>query len=601
MVAKMCSVNMKINYLWISISSIMKRLISCIIAATAILTSCCGPKDGEYTFRILSTNDVHGHYFDTHYLNGQATPSLMSAAWAIDSVRVAAGAENVILIDAGDAMHGDNAAYYYNYVDTDSEHVFARMLEYLKYDAWIPGNHDFETGHPVYDRVEASLDVPILAANALRTDNGEPYFKEYVSFKRQGLKFTIIGFTQPNIKNAYAPELWSGMDFMSLYPDFTQEVVDRVRAEEKPDVVIVAIHSGSGHGNGKELEQQGLDLFQSLEGVDFIISSHDHIAAVRQNEKIAFINTGNYCANLGYGTITIKVEDGKVTDKKLSAELIRLDRTKVDEEMKAFFQPDFEAVKAYVTKDVGEVRMDLDGMAALAGMSDYVNLLHTVCLEESGAQVSFAAPSSQNVALKAGKLIYNDLFTLYPNDNQLYVVKMTGKEIKDYLENSYDGWVNTLDKSQDHIFKMRSFTHPRMGGRQMWFLAGSAYNMDSAGGLVYEVDVTKPFGERVSISSLADGSVFDEAAEYDVAMTSYRARGGAKMLNKVGVDTRKIDERVVAIHGDIRALLNEYISANSPVDHDMVSDPALIGHWSFVPENKARKALEKDMSLLFAR
>ena len=535
----------------------MKRSVISLFAFIVLLASCCGPKDGEYTFRILTTNDVHGHYFDKMYQSDETAPSMMSIAWVIDSVRVADGAENVILIDAGDCLHGDNAAYYFNYVNKDSEHVFARMLEYLDYDAWIPGNHDIETGHPVYDRVAKSLDVPVLAANAVHADSGEPYFGEYVTLKRHGLKITIVGFTNPNIKNAYAPELWKGMDFISLYPDFAQSVVDRVRAKENPDVVIVAIHSGAGKGDGSQFEQQGLDLFNSLTGVDFIVSSHDHRMNVFQNESMAMVNTGNYCANLGYGTITLKVENGKVAEKKVSAALIPLDKDKVDDQMKAAFQSDFEAVKAFTTRKVGEIKMDLSGRDALNGMSDYVNMLHTVSLKASDAQVSFAAPQAANVLLKAGTVVYNDLFSLYSYDNQLYVIRMTGEEIKRYLENSYDAWL---------IYR--------------W---GPTYNLDSAGGLVYEVDSTKPSGKRIVIRSLADGSAFDPSAEYKVAMNSYRARGGGSLMQNAGIDIKTIDERILGTYKDVRTLLDEYISANTPVDSGMVGDPALIGHWTFVP------------------
>ena len=568
------------------------------MAALALLTCACGPKDGEYTFRILTTNDVHGHYFDSLYMSDQTAPSMMSVAWAVDSVRVADGAENVILIDAGDCLHGDNAAYYYNYVDTKSEHVFARMLEYLKYDAWIPGNHDIEAGHPVYDRLVAGLDVPVLAANAVRADDRKPYFEEYVILKRHGLKIAIVGFTNPNIKNAYAPELWEGMDFESLIPDFAQKVVDRVRAEEDPDAVILAMHSGAGPGDGSVLEQQALDIFNSIKGVDFIVSAHDHRTNVMQNENMALVNTGNYCAYLGSGTLTLKVEDGKVTGKTVSAELIPLDKDKVDKKMQAAFLSDYEAVKAYITRPVGVLKMDLVGSDALKGMSDYLNMLHTVCLKASEAQISFAAPQSVNLFMAAGTRVYNDLFTLYSYENQLYKVRMTGKEIKDYLEYSYDGWINTLGRKQDHVLKMRGFTNPRTG-RQMWFFGGTAYNLDSAGGLVYEVDVTKPYGERLVIRSLADGTAFDMSAEYEVAMNSYRALGGAGFMKRAGIED--VDDRIAGIYPDIRTLLNDYIEDNSPVDHAMVSDPHVIGHWSFVPERKASKALDEDIALLFNR
>ena len=88
----------------------MKRSALLLFAFLVLLTSCCGPKDGEYTFTVLTTNDVHGHYFDNLYQSDGTAPSMMSVAWAVDSVRVADGADNVILIDAGDCLHGDNAA-----------------------------------------------------------------------------------------------------------------------------------------------------------------------------------------------------------------------------------------------------------------------------------------------------------------------------------------------------------------------------------------------------------------------------------------------------------------------------------------------------------
>ena len=99
---------------------IMRRLYVAILAAAVLVASCCGPKDGEYTFRILTTNDVHGRYFDSLYVSDGTSNALTNIAWYADSVRVAEGAENVILLDAGGCLQGDNAAYYYNYIDTKS-------------------------------------------------------------------------------------------------------------------------------------------------------------------------------------------------------------------------------------------------------------------------------------------------------------------------------------------------------------------------------------------------------------------------------------------------------------------------------------------------
>ena len=89
------------------------------------LTACSHRlKDGNYSLQVLSTNDVHSTWFDSTYVDNSTRNSLFAMNFYIDSVRTAFGPENVVLIDAGDCLQGDNAAYYYNYVDTETPHLF---------------------------------------------------------------------------------------------------------------------------------------------------------------------------------------------------------------------------------------------------------------------------------------------------------------------------------------------------------------------------------------------------------------------------------------------------------------------------------------------
>lgn len=575
----------------------MKRIFTIFLAASA-LASCCGPKDGEYTFRLLTTNDVHGRYFDSLYVADETVNALTNIAWYADSIRTADGPDNVILLDAGDCLQGDNAAYYFNYIDTASTHLYARMTEYIGYDAVVVGNHDIETGHKVYDRMVRTMKVPFLAANAIRTDDGKPYFQEYVTLKRHGLNITVIGFTNPNIKGWLSPGLWEGMTFESLIP-MAQETVDRVVAKEKSDVVIVAVHAGTGAGDGAVLESQGLDLFQSLRGVDFVVTAHDHRPVTYQNDSICLINAGSHCRNLGVGTVTLKVENGEVVSRSLKAELLPVDKKNVDVKMHEVFREDFEAVKAFTLKEVGQLRTDLRTRDAYSGMSDYLNLIHTLSLGCTPAQISFAAPLTFNGFIESGTLVYNDLFTIYPYENQLFVVRMSGKEIKDYLEYSYNAWINTVSSSDDRLLKITDRPDPRTG-QKSWSFINRSYNFDSAGGLVYTVDVTQPYGQRVTVESLADGSAFEESSEYNVAMTSYRASGGGSIMREgAGIDTDNIASRVVAYHPEIREILYDYLMNNGEISPEKIGDPAVIGHWKFIPESLAEKALQRDMDLLF--
>ena len=576
----------------------MKKML---IAALALVCA-CGPKDGEYAFELLTTNDVHGTYFDSTYTSAKTRKSLMAVAWSVDSVRAAAGKENVILVDAGDCLQGDNAAYYFNYVDTTQTHVYTRMAAYMGYDAIAVGNHDIETGHPVYDRIAREMKaagIPFLAGNARKDSDGSPYFPEYTVLKRHGLKIAILGFTNPNMKNWLAESVWRGITFESLIPR-VQQTVDAVRAKEKPQVIIVAVHSGTGREGEASLESQGMDLLHSLEGVDFLVCSHDHRPYVVSRGNTALINSGSHCRFMGHGHIRLNVKDGKVVARETEADLIPVDKCKVDTLMQQRFHPDYEAVKAFTLKEVGELKAELRTRDGYAGMCDYLNLVHTLCLGCSPAQISFAAPLTYNGTVPAGVLVYNDLFTIYPFENQLYVVKMTGREIHDYLEYSYDQWINTVSRPGEHVLKIAP-RHDSRTGQQGWSFVNRSYNFDAAAGINYTVDVTKPSGSRVDIASMAGGQPFDPEKTYFVAMTSYRASGGGGILRAIGIDTDKITDRVVEYYPEIRNILYNYLLEHGSIDPAIIGDPERIGRWRFVPESLAAKGIDADMQLLFGK
>ena len=575
----------------------MKRFIH--FVALLFLVACGSQETGTHTLHLLTTNDVHGRWFSTDYANKSSRESLLAVNWYVDSIRNAVEEENVLLIDAGDCLQGDNASYYYNYVDTKSEHLFTRLMAYMKYDAVTVGNHDIETGHAVYDRVSKELKrhgIPFLAGNAIRNDNGKPYFQPYQIFERAGMKVLVLGYTNANNPAWMDESLWSGMHFVSLVPK-VQEDVDRLVAKEKPDVVIVSVHSATGSGNGKSLEAQGKDLYESLKGVDFVVCSHDHRQVTICGGKMALINTGNRAKYLGHGELTGRFKDGKIVGKDVSAELISVDRRKTDPVMKKAFQKEYETVKAFSLKEIGALAMDLRTRDAYSGMCDYVNLIHTVSLKSSDARISFAAPLSYNSTVRAGVLVYNDLFTIYPFENQLYTLRMKGREIKDYLEYSYRGWLAPLGK--DHVLNISRQNDPR-NNQKGWSFINRTYNFDSAAGINYTVDITQPFGKRINIECMADGSAFDPDADYTVAMTSYRAAGAGGMLTKgAGIPDEELDKRIIHRYPEIRELLYQFIDEYGLIDDTAIYDPKRNGSWKFIPEDVASRRIGDDLKLLF--
>lgn len=579
---------MKIQHLWLFI-------------ILSFILSCNRLKEGEHRLQIITTNDVHGSWFDSLYVGKKVRPSLFAVNHYVDSIRKAEGKENVLFLDAGDCLQGDNAAYYYNYVDTLSPHLFPRIAAYMQYDAITVGNHDIETGHRVYDRVKRELEInkiPFLAGNAIRNDNGRPYFPVYKIFHRAGLKIAVLGFTNPNIKAWLSESLWSGMTFKSLIP-LVQQDVDKIISKEKPNVVIVSIHSGTGKGDGSMYENQGLDLFNTLKGVDFLICSHDHAAITKANENICLVNSGSHAKNIGIGTLKIKVQKGKIVSKNLDAGLLPVSATMADSVMRNHFKNDYEAVKHFTRQEVGSLQSDLLTRDSYKGMCNYMNLLHTISLSCSPAQISFSAPLTYNDKITAGTLIYNDLFKIYPYENQIFVIRMSGSEIKNYLEYSYDKWINTISSPDEHLLKIVNKGDMRFN-QNRWSFINRPYNFDSAGGINYTVDITKSFGSRINIISMADGAGFDTTENYFVAMTSYRANGGGELLSKgAGINTDYIENRIIGKFPEFRNLLYNYIKDMKTIDPIVIGDKKRIGQWKFIPEKTASEALEKDFYLMF--
>ncbi len=577
----------------------LNLIFTCLLLGLGLLSPFGSISAREHSLYVVTTGDVHGSWFSSPYVEGGAVKtSLMSVKHYVDSLRDAVGPGNVLLLDAGDCLQGDNAAYYYNYVDTSDTHLFSRIMKYMGYDAVVVGNHDIETGHHVYDRVNAELEdygIPWLGGNALYAADRTPYFPVYTIVEKAGLKVAVLGFTNPNIKAWLTESLWSGMEFISLVPS-VQKWVDVVRGKEEPDVVIVVVHSGTGDGDGKVLESQGLDLLNSLEGVDLLVTAHDHRPCTEEHDGTFMVNAGSRAGYVGAARIDVVKSLGKLRSKTVEASVVRLDKNSVDTGMLEEFREDFDAVAAFTNKKVGTLGMELRSRDAFAGMSDFINLIHTVQLGAAEADISFAAPLSTNGTVKAGDVIYNDLFTIYPYENQLFVVRMRGREIKDYLEYSYDRWIQTPG---EHVLRIRQGEDARYGTRR-WSFMYPTYNFDSAAGLVYTVDVTKPAGSRVKIVSLADGRPFQMNGWYNVAMTSYRASGGGGLLPQgAGISDVDAEGRVVARYPEIREMVYEFFRTHGAVTPETVGDTKVIGTWKFVPEKKVAPLMKADMGLVF--
>ena len=174
----------------------------------------------------------------------------------------------------------------------------------------------------------------------------------------------------------------------------------------------------------------------------------------------------------------------------------------------------------------------------------------------------------------------------------LYVMNLTGQEIKDYLEYSYSIWTNQMSSPDDHLLLLKE----RISGEDKFTsFVNPSYNFDSAAGIIYTVDVTKPKGEKINIKSLANGKPFDLKSTYRVALNSYRGNGGGELLTKgAGIPQEMLSKRIIfATDKDLRYYLMEYIQKQATLT------PRALNHWHFIPENWVEKAAKRDYELLF--
>lgn len=559
--------------------------------------------DGEYNLELYAQSDIHGRYFDSLYVEDAEKLSVANVSEYLNLRRDLLGKENIIAIDNGDHLQGDIAAYYYNYVydyitAENKKHLYAQICDFVDFDAVVVGNHDIEAGHKNYDVLKKDLKsagIPYLAANAIDESTSLPYFEPYTILNKGGVKVALIGMTNPAIKKWLPEHLWKGLDFLPIQ-DLAQELIDNVAKEHNPQLVVLAIHAGVGDSTPENIENPGKYLASVLKGVDIIISAHDHRVACEKifngTDSVLVMDGGSHCNYLSNANIKIVVKDNKVVEKSIEGNIISMKEVAKDTDYLNNFRWAYLNVKNYTNTAIGKLDKDLYTRDAFFGPSDYINLIHTVQLDKTGADISFAAPNTYNSYLPAGDLLRSDLFILYPFENTLFKINMTGKQIKDYLEYSYDKWICTVKNQGDHIFNMQ-YTE-RDGVGRYWF-KNMAFNFDAAAGINYIVDITKDNGNRISISSLHDGTKFSMDSTYTVAINSYRASGGGDLLKLgAGIDPQtELEGITLGVYPEVRNLIDEYFKNNPEGSIKYYSN------WKFGPDNIAIQAIKRDKKLLF--
>lgn len=551
--------------------------------------------------RVIQTSDVHGCFFPYDFIERKPEKGSMARVSSYVKKLRAIYGNKLLLLDNGDILQGQPTCYYCNYIKPNEPNVAASVINYMGYNAQTIGNHDIETGHNVYDKWAKEVKCPVLAANVIKTDTDRPYFKPYEIVERDGVRIAILGMLTPAIPNWLNQSLWEGMYFEGITAS-SSKWVNYLKDKEKPDVIIGLFHSGWNNGivTPDYEEDAVLHVAENVPGFDLILYGHDHRAHAEtiknkiDGNNVLCINPSSNAFFVCDAIISLTLKNGKVTEKKISGQLHNVSDEDIDRDFMEHFKSNIDSINAFVNRKIGVFESPIYTRDSYFGSSAFCDFIHNIQLKITGADVSFNAPLSFDACIKAGDVHVSDMFNLYRYENHIYILKMTGKEIRDYLEMSYGLWVRTMKSPDDHIMLMNDRSDD---DKQRFVFKNLAFNFDSAAGIDYEVDVTKPYGQKINILRMSNGMDFKEDRIYKVVMNSYRGNGGGELLTKgAGIPHDSLKSRIVWMsERDQRYYLTQEIEKSRRVN------PKANNNWRFTPETWTKPAIERDRKLIFGK
>lgn len=601
------------------------------IFLSTLLVSCNANKDrvypeGKIDFTIVQTTDIHGMIFPYNFITDTEENTSMAHVSSYLKQLKNEG-KTILLLDNGDSLQGQPTVYYYNFVATNKPHIWSEVLNYMNYDAVGVGNHDIEAGHSVYDRLSKELKSPLISANIVNENTKEPYFKPYSIIEKNNIRIAILGLTEPAIDRQLPKVLYEGLEAEDMV-ESAKKWIKVIKDKEKPDIIIGLFHSGANYTEDKEKyknENASQLVAEQVDGFDIILVGHDHQGwsglgydeKTRQKTKEVKSPSGKIVPiyggiNAARAIVSIDVsmqynKDKKEWNMKLDGELLDPSSFEPDKEFLDKFNNSKESIIKWVSRDIGTLNTKLTSDEAIFGDSYFLSFIHKLQFEiaqkELGekADLSFAAPLSKDAVLNSGTIKVRDMFNLYPYENFFYVMKLTGKQIKDIMEYSYGRWFNTMTNINDHIifFKKDADGELIFNSRyNSYDTLTPTYNYDSVGGLNYTVDVTKPRGEKVIIESLSDGRDFELDKEYKVAINSYRGSGGGGHLTQgAGIDLKTLQNMDLVLKStdkDLRYyIINWFEAQNGAITVEKLNN------WKVIPDDYLKAGIKKDYKLLY--
>jgi 2',3'-cyclic-nucleotide 2'-phosphodiesterase/3'-nucleotidase len=518
--------------------------------------------------------------------------------------------QHVIFLNGGDVLQGSMQTYYYNYVDRRRDYMPATLFNRAGVDVNVVGNHDLEIGGASLQRFRQQLNSPLLGANVVFEGTLTPAFEPYAILERGGLRIAVLGVTMPIQSECVTVQIMQGLEVINMF-DVTKHWMNHIQTHESPDLIIGLFHAGYPYGADSMqvgescfFENNTIHIAENIPGFDALVLGHLHQNIVARTVNIA--GDSVWLIEAGYGGKDISVldfelqkkpnEKAKILRSSARVETVFTSRDELTQETLDIIARESLLMNLVSDEPVATLLDTICNVNAFFAPSFFVDMVHKVQLEHTNAEVSFASPLSSNVIIPPGRIPFSDLFRIYRFENTLAVLSMSGKEIMDYLEYSYSLWVNQMHSPEDRILRTRLNSSSSSTYLQREFEIPQYY-FDSGAGLDYEVDVTKPFGERVSILRMSNGEPFREDRMYSVVTNKYRAQGaGGHIEVGAGICKNEISRRIISYDN---VMIRELIRKDFIRQGEVAS--FTFNNWRFIPERYSKIAKDREFSELMGR
>ncbi|MGW2161198.1 bifunctional metallophosphatase/5'-nucleotidase [Nonomuraea sp. NPDC001699] len=536
--------------------------------------------DKSVTVTVMGTSDIHSNVLNWDYFKDAAysdkqgnTIGLAQVSSLVNKVRAERGADHTLLFDSGDTIQGTPLAYYYAKVEpiteTGQTHPMAKAMNAIGYDAVTLGNHEFNYGLPLLATWIKQMKAPVLGANAVHAGSGKPAYEPFVikTMKVKGekpIKVGVLGLTNPGVAIWDKANVEGKLRFTDLV-ESARKWVPVIRGLGA-DVVVVTAHAGdsgiSSYGTDLPVENASAMVAEQVPGIDAVLFGHAHNEVAQRfvtnkatGQQVLLTEPGKWGQRLSRLDFTLAKQRGKwVVTGKTSATL-NTNTVAEDPKIVSLLKPQHDTTVGYVNKVVAKSAEELSAAESPykdTPILDYIQQVQTETVKaalpgNTLPVLSIAAPFSRTAVFPAGDVRVRDVAGLYVYDNTLLAIKLTGAQIKDYLEYSarYFNQLNPGDPVD--VTKLTNAANT------------PDYNYDQLSGVSYDIDVAKPAGQRIANLTF-EGAPIPAGKEFVVAINNYRQSGGGGFPH---VTTAPV---LYNAQVEIRQALIEYATAKGTIN-----------------------------------